>query len=477
MKNKVITGMLWRFAERTGAMGVSFIVTLILGRLLLPDDFGLIAMITAITSILNTFVDSGFGIALIQKKNADNLDFSSVFYFNILVCLLLYLLLFLAAPYLALFFAQEKLTAIIRVLGLTVIVSGIKNVQQAYVSRNMLFRRFFFSTLGGTIGAAIIGISMAISGLGVWALVAQQLFNITIDTLILGVTVKWRPEKRFSFKRLRELFSFGWKVLLSGFVNSIYINITNLIIGKVYSSADLAFYNRGDQMPAMIANNINASIDSVLLPTISKEQDDPAAVKEMTRKAIRIGSYIMWPLMTGLGIVGEPLIRLLLTEKWLASVPYLRIFCCIYALWPVHTANLNAIKALGRSDIYLKVEIIKCTISLIILAATVQMGVMAMAIGVMLSSLISMVINTYPNRKLLNYTVLEQMKDILPTILLTAAMAICIYPFLLLGLPDLWTVIIQVAGGGIVYVLLSIVFKSGSHQYVKAMLKGLINRN
>lgn len=283
----VITNFFWRFLERCGAQGVTFIVSIVLARLLDPTVYGTVALVTIFTTIMQVFVDSGMGNALIQKKDADDLDFSSVFYFNMAMCSVLYLIMFFAAPFIASFYRMPELTAIVRVLSFVVVISGVKNVQQAYVSRHLMFKRFFFSTLGGTIGAAVIGIAMAYLGFGVWALVAQMLFNAAVDTTILWITVKWRPKKMFSFQRLKSLFSYGWKLLASSLIDTVYNDLRQLIIGKKYSSGDLAYYNQGKKFPQLIVTNINTSIDSVLLPTMSKAQDDMAAVRSMTdRKSV-----------------------------------------------------------------------------------------------------------------------------------------------------------------------------------------------
>ena len=314
-KKNVIGNFIWRFAERCGAQLVTFVVSIVLARILDPKDYGTIALVTVFTTILQVFVDSGLGTALIQKKDADDLDFSSVFYFNFIVCMILYAGMFIAAPYIALFYKDTTLTPVIRVISLTIVISGVKGIQQAYVSKNMLFKRFFFSTIGGTIFSAVLGIAMAYMGFGVWALVAQQLSNTAIDTLILWLTVKWRPKKMFSFERLKGLFSFGWKLLVSSLLDTAYNNLRNLIIGKLYSSSDLAFYNQGDKFPKVIVTNINTSIDSVLLPTMSVEQDNPERIKQMTRRAIKTSTYVMAPLMMGLAFCAEPVVRLILTDK------------------------------------------------------------------------------------------------------------------------------------------------------------------
>lgn len=375
VKNRnILSNFLWRFAERCGAQLVSFVVSIVLARILSPEDYGTIALVTVFTAILQVFVDSGLSTALIQKKDADELDFSSVFYFNFSMCLVLYAGMFIAAPYIAIFYEDMALTFIIRVLSLTIVISGVKGIQQAYVSRNMLFKRFFFSTIGGTIFSAILGIGLAYAGYGVWALVAQQLSNTMIDTLILWITVKWKPKKEFSWKRLRTLFSYGWKLLVSSLLDTVYNNLRNLIIGKMYSSSDLAYYNQGDKFPKIIVTNINTSIDSVLLPTMSNEQDDRNRIKSMTRRAIKTSTYVMAPLMMGLAFCAEPIVRIVLTDKWLPCVPFLRLFCISYMFWPVHTANLNAIKAVGRSDWFLKLEIIKMVVGLVFLLSS--MGVL-----------------------------------------------------------------------------------------------------
>lgn len=479
MNNKnVIVNFFWRFAERCGAQLVQFIVSIILARLLAPEVYGTISLITVFTTILNVFVDSGMGNALIQKKNADDLDFSTVFFFNVSMCSMLYILMFFAATGIAKFYNDVSLVPVIRVLSLTLVISGIKNVQQAYVSRTMQFKRFFFATLGGTIGAAIIGIFMAYHGLGVWALVFQQIFNATVDTIILWVTVKWKPKKMFSFTRLKELFSYGWKLLASSLIDTVYNNIRQLIIGRMYSASDLAYYNRGKQFPDLLITNINTSIDSVLLPTMSREQDDKERVKAMTRRAIKTSTYIMAPLMMGLTFCGTPLIRFILTDKWLPCVPFMQIFCITSMFYPIHTANLNAIKAMGRSDIFLKLEVIKKVIGIAFLVSTMWFGVMAMAYSLLVVGIISQIINSWPNKKLLNYGYLEQLKDILPGICLAVGMGLCINMIQWLGMPDILTLVIQFVVGVCIYIVLSKIFKLDSYQYIKNILIGYIrNRN
>jgi len=471
MENKIVfSNFIWRFAERSGAQIVQFIVSIILARILAPETYGTIALVLVFAQILQVFVDSGLGNALIQKKDADDIDFSSVFYFNMFCCFILYGLIFLLAPLIAGFYDNASLVPVIRILCLTVVISGVKNVQQAYVSRTLQFKKFFFSTIGGTIVSAIAGIYIAIYGGGVWALVAQKLINLTVDTLILWITVHWRPRLVFSFQRLKKLLQFGWKLLVSALIDTMYTNLRQLIIGKMYTEADLAYYNRGNQFPNIIVLNINSSIDSVLLPVMSKKQDHPEQVKAMTRRAIKTSIYIMAPIMMGMAFTAEPLVRLVLTDKWLPCVPYLRIFCITYMFYPVHTANLNAINAMGRSDLFLKLEIAKKVVGMTLLLSTMWFGVMAMAYSLLISCVVSQIINSWPNRKLLNYGYGEQLKDILPSIVMALFMGLIVYTIVFLKLPCVITLMLQILTGMLIYGGLSIILKEDSFVYIRDIL-------
>lgn len=475
-KRSVFSNMIWRFAERFGAQGVTFIVSLVIARLLDPAVYGTVALITVFTTILQVFVDSGLGTALIQKKNADDLDFSSVFFFNMASCLCLYGVMFLAAEPIARFYEMPELVPMVRVMSLTLVISGVKNIQQAYVSRNMLFKRFFFATLGGTIGAAVLGVWMAYRGYGVWALIAQNLFNQTVDTAILWLTVRWRPRAMFSWQRLKGLFSYGWKLLASSLLDTAYGQLRQLIIGKLYTTGDLAFYNKGDNFPAIVATNINTSIDSVLLPTMSSAQEDVERVRIMTRRAMRTSVYIMAPMMVGLACVARPLVALLLTEKWLPCVPFMQIFCVGYIFHPIHTSNLNAIKALGRSDLFLRLEIVKKVMGLTLLLGSMWFGPLAMAYSTLLGNLAGQIVNSWPNKKLLGYGYGQQLKDIVPSLLLSAAMGACVLAVSQLGLSDLLTLIVQVTVGVAVYWLGSKLAKFETYEFILGVLKGYLHR-
>lgn len=469
-KNKVLSGLIWKFGERITAQVVTFVVSVVLARILSTDDYGLITLVTIFITFANCIVVNGFGSSLIQKKEADNIDFSTVLYFQIGLSLILYLILFISAPFIAKFFGEgyEQLSPVLRVLGLRIPLTAVNNVQQAYVSRKMIFRKFFFATIIGTVISAFVGIIMAYRGCGVWALVGQYLTNTFIDTIVLGLTIHWKPVLKFSWTRLKELFSYGWKILVAGLIGETYNELRSIIIGKLYTSSDLAFFDKGKQIPNIIVTNINSSISNVLFPAISKEQNNPTNVKNMMRRSIRTSAYIMCPMMFGLAVVAEPLISLLLTDKWLPCVPYLQIYCIAYCFEPIQTANLQAIKAVGRSDINLKLEIIKKGSSILILLAVMNFGVDAIAYSLLLTTLIASIVNTLPNKKLIGYSYHELAADMAPGLLISAFMAVAVYlEGKLLTLSNLPTLIIQVLTGAVIYLLVSIICKVEPFIYLK----------
>lgn len=470
LREKTLGGLFWKFAERFGAQGISFIISIVLARILMPEEYGVVAIVTVLISLCNVFVNSGFGTALIQKKDADDMDFSTVFFFGFGLALVLYSLLFLGAPVVAKIYNNEVLIPVIRVMGLMVIIASFNTVQHAYVSRTMQFKKFFFSTIGGTLGSAIVGIIMAVLGCGVWALVAQYLFNAVVDTVVLFFTIDWKPKKLYSWTRLKGLFSYGWKLLVASFVDTFYNNLRSLIIGKKYSSADLAYYNKGKQFPDLLSTNILSAIENVLFPAIAQKQDNTETVKAMVRRFIKTGSYIMMPLMIGLAVVAEPLVSLILTDKWLFCVPYIQIYCVVGFLQPIQTANQQAIKALGRSDITLKLEVVKKLFGVVLLLIVMRFGVFAIAASNILYSFVVLVMNSSPNMKLMNYSLKEQIVDIIPNLFASTIMGVIVYLLRMLPFSTIVILMIQVIVGALVFVLESIVFKIESFFYIKSIV-------
>jgi teichuronic acid exporter len=470
----ILTSLFWKLMERGGTQGIQFVVQIILARLLLPEDYGLIAVMSIFIAIANVFIQNGFSTALIQDKDTDEVDFSSVFYLNLLVTALLYTALFFGAPLIAIFYNNQQFIPLLRVLSIVLFFGAFNSIQNAVISKKMQFKKLFFSSLGAIVASGAIGIVFAYCNYGAWALVFQQLSNQLFVTIILFFTVKWRPQKAFSYTKVKKLFSFGWKVLVSSLIDTIYMNLRNLIIGKLFNAEVLGFYNRGDQFPSTLVTNVDGSIQAVMFPALSTNQDDRERVKYMVRRSIVTSSFIIFPIMIGLAVTAKPLVEILLTDKWLPCVPFLQISCFIYAFWPIHTANLQAINALGRSDIYLKLEIIKKIMGVAILIISLFYGVYAIALGGVISGLLSIFINSYPNKKLLDYSYKEQIKDILPSLLLSACMGFVVCSVYLLNLPVLATLIIQVIVGVLVYLLMANLLKLECYTYLKITYKAVI---
>ncbi len=465
-KNKVISSLIWKFLEKSGTQGIQFVLQIILARLLLPDDYGVVAIVTVFITIANVFIQSGFNTALIQKKQVDDLDYSSVFYLSLTVALILYILLFFLSPLIAKFYNKEILINVIRILSLTLFLGAINSIQSAVISRSLSFKKYFYGSLTSVIISGIIGIFLAYLNYGVWALVFQQLLNMFLFTIILWFTVKWRPKLIISFKRLKTLFSYGWKLLCSSLIDTVYRNIYDLIIGKVYNSSTLAYYNRGKQFPNIIAINIDGTISTVMLPTLSIKQDNKKDLKKMVRRSIVTSSFFLFPMMIGLIVTADSIVSILLTDRWINCIPFIQILSISYALWPIHTANLQAINAIGRSDIYLKLEIIKKIFGIFVLLITVKFGVYIMAIGQAFTSITSTFINAYPNKKLLNYSYFEQIKDILPSLVISILMGVIVYFVKFLALSKILILLLQIILGIIIYFSFAKIFNFECFNYL-----------
>lgn len=476
IKNSVFSGLFWKFGERIVAQGVSFVVSIILARILMPREYGLVSMVTVFITIADVFVTSGFSTSLIQKKNADETDFSSIFWCTLIVSIILYGILFVSAPLISSFYANDELTPVIRVFSIKILISAYNSIQHAYVSRHMIFKKFFYSTLGGTIVSGVVGIIMAVHGFGVWSLVAQYLVNSTIDSIILSFTVPWKPKFIFSMTAAKSLMSYGWKVLAADLIGTIYNNLRALLIGKYFSSEDLAFYNRGKQFPELISNNIDTTISSVLFPAMSNSGDNVNRVKELTRRSMKTTAYVIFPIMIGMAAVAHPMVMVLLTEKWESCIIYLQLICIAKAITTVSTANLQAMRAIGRSDIVLQLEFIKKPVGLLMIIFAIRYGVLAIAVSMPIYSLFAMIVNMWPNRKLLNYSIREQIIDLLPTTGITIVMCLAVKITSVFKGNDFVQLIIQVLVGGSVYLLLSIVTKNDSFAYILSYAKSFLKR-
>lgn len=473
-----MSGLFWKFAERMSAQLVSAVVTIILARLLLPEDYGAISLVTIFITLANVFVSDGFGAALIQKKEADNTDFSTVFYFGIVFSLVLYAFMFIfIAPWVADFYRMPILIPVLRVLAIKLPIAAINSVQQAYVSRHMIFKHFFFATLIGTIVSAFVGIAMAYLGFGVWALVAQYLTNTIIDTIVLWITVPWKPEFAFSISRLKGLFQFGWKLLLQSLLVSFYGNIRSLTIGKVYSAQDLAYYDKGSYYPNLIVVNVDTAMSGALFPAMSKEQQCIQRVKEIARRATKLSSYIMSPLLIGFAACAESFVLVLLTEKWMPMVPFLRIICVNLLFRAAQTATLQSIKAIGRSDLVLKMDIPVRIFGLASLFVAMKFGVMYIAISEVMVGLFGLILYSNVCGRVVGYKPREVWRDFGINSLQALIMGTVVW-FLGKNLPFPTFIIlfVQILLGGIIYIVISIVCKNENFFYLFKELRSITRK-
>lgn len=476
--NKLVSGLGWKLLERFGVQGVSFVVSLVLSRLLDPAHYGTLSMMTIFTYLAQVFIQNGFNTALVQKKDATEEDYSSVFWVTMGITAVLYGVLYFCAPAIGAFYAMPDLAKPLRVLALMLFPGTLNSIQIAIISRKMDFKQVFRSSVVGIVLAGGIGIVLAYKGAGIWALVAQNLVNVTTTCVVMCFTVHWRPRFVCNMTRVKILFSYGWKMLLSGLLDTLYNDLYSLVIGKKYDAGTLGYYNRGKQFPQFVIDGINGAVQSVLLPAMSAEQDDREKVKLLTRNSVMLSSYILFPMMAGLAGVATPLIRLLLTEKWLPCVPYMQICCFTFAFYPVHTSNLQAIKAMGRSDIFLKLEIVKKVVNLSILAVAVFCfdSPIAIALSGLVSLPIGIFINAFPNKKLINYSYFEQIKDILPSFIAAIVMCGGVFAVELLRLNDLATLILQVVVGVVLYIAISAVVQLEPFKTLLGMIKEILKK-
>lgn len=467
-RNVVFSGLFWSFGERLCSQGVSFVVSIVLARILSPHDYGIIALVLIFISLADVFVNSGFSTSLVQDKNADETDFSTIFYCSFAVSIAIYFLLFFCAPLIANFYRQPILIPVIRVFSLRVPLSVYNSIQHAYVSRHMIFKKFFFSTLIGTISSGIIGIIMAYGGFGVWALIAQYFSMTIVDTLVLAVTVRWHLQLKFSWSRAKSLMSFGWKIFVADLSGVFFDRLRSLIVGRIYTPADLACYNKGEQFPTLITTNISSAIMNVLFPAIADSSDNYDHVRTMTRRAMQVSTYVIFPLMVGLAAVARPLVRILLTDKWLASVPILQVLSIASAVGVIGEISLQTLKGVGRSDVVLKLEFIKKPVYVLLLFVGAKVSVNFLAITMVLYNVYSVGVNFYQLKKYIHYPIFQQLKDLIPTLLLSVGMGIVIFPLSFM-ITNMWILLFtQVILGVLSYLLLSIIFKNSSYQYVKS---------
>jgi flippase wzx len=471
LKQKVFSGMLWKFSERILAQLISFAVSIVIARILSPEEYGLVAMVMIFINIANVFIVNGFNTALIQKTNADEIDFSTLFYCSLFISIIFYIILFLAAPFIAKFYNNEILIKLLRVFGLILPLSSYKSIQNAWVSKRLEFKKFFFSTLGGTLVSAVIGISMAIAGFGVWALVAQFFSNAIIDAIILSFTIAWHPKLLFSIQAVGPLFSYSSKILGADLIGTVYNQLNAFFIAKKYTPSDLAFYTKGKQFPDLIDNNICSSIISVLFPALSSGGSDYVRVKQMGRQAVRTSAFILLPFYFGLMAVSGNLITVLLTEKWYSCVPFMYIMCITGVLNIIGIIDIQLMKAIGKSGTVLKIEFIKKPVFFMILIFALRYSIFALACTVPITAFLANIINGLCVQRYCGYSLWEKVKDIWTSFIIAALMGVTV--FLLNRLPFSQNIVLllQLLFGILFYIFLSYMTKNENFYYVINLIK------
>jgi teichuronic acid exporter len=475
LRQQVISGVFWRMLERISTQGINFVVMIVLARLLSPSDFGTVALLTVFISMSNVLIEGGFGTALVQKHDVTEDDINTVFYLSLAVSIIIYIGLFFGAPLVASYYNKPILTPGLRWISLSVLLIAMNGVQGAVLSRNMLFNLSFKVSLIQTITTGIVGISLALGGHGIWALVFSSVIGNVSATVTRFFVVGWRPSICFSSTSAKTLFSFSWKIMMSRLLNSIWGGFYSLIIGKIYTSAELAYYSKGKQIPLLIMDSVNQTIASVSFPALSKIQSNILVARNAVKKVLQCNFFLVMPCMTFTAICAEPLILLLLGEKWILAIPIVQAACINYAFQPFHNVNLQVITAFGHSDLVLKLELIKKIIAIPVLILTYRHGILAIALGeACLITPFSAIANMHPAKKIINYSIYEQISDVFPTILVSVALGLTAWIICGLKMNSFATIFAASIASGLVYATLSLSLKIEPAIIYYGILKKLV---
>ena len=478
IKSKAFSGVFWKFLERIGAQLVSLVVSIVLARILSPSDYSVVGVVLIFFSFANVFISGGLNTALMQKKEIDVEEYSTVLYVSVILSVVIYLILFFCAPLIASLYNQEILIIMIRVMGLSLPINAIKSIWCAYISVRLQFRKFFFATFGGTIASAVVGICMALNGAGAWALVAQQMTNIVIDTLVLVVSTRIHIVIKISIKKLKVLFQYGWKVFVSSVISVAYNEIVPLVVGVKYTNDDLSYYTKGRSFPALITTTTTTTLSAVMFPTLAKFQDDKERLLKYTRLFIQLSSFVVFPLMLGFLATAENFISVVLTDKWLPAAPYIKIFCIAYMFDMIHMGNCETIKAMGKSGVFLVMEIIKKSSYFIVLAIFLfcTHTPETLALSFIVCTVIAIIVNAIPNRKLLQYRFRYQIADILPNLITSLIMCGAVILIGMLKMSPFLCLATQVAVGGCVYLALNFIIGNSSLKYIIGLMQKFLHR-
>ncbi len=470
LKKKSFSGIIWQSGQKLINNLFQFVITVILARLLMPEDYGVVALASMFNVLAGIFVSCSMGTALIQKKDVDELDYNTVFYSSLFMSFLVYAVVYIGAPYFASLYKNEQIVPIMRTLALTMPIGAFSMVQSATVSRQMAFKKFFWASLWSQIITSAIAIVMAYKGFGAWALVAQSIAGTLASNYVLYRMVRWHPRLMFSWNRFKPLFSYSWKRTVAGFMGTFCNQLKGYLIGFQYTTADLAYFNRGEGLPDMLKNNVAGTIDSVLFPALSQLQDNVEDVKRGNRRSIMTSTFFVCPVLLGLVATADKLVPILYSAKWSPAIPFMQVACVTLIVVLINNTNLQTLYALGRTDIVLKQEFIKKTIMLIILAITITISPIAISIGIFFHSVHELLWTSYANSKLIHYSLKEQLNDVKSNVIIASIMAVIVY---LIGtvIPNPYLAIcLQVPLGAVLYFGISHLLKNESYMYSREMI-------
>lgn len=475
-QNSLLSAIFYKSLERYSTMIFQIVVQIIIARLLTPTDFGIMAMMSIFINIAGIFIYNGFNMAVIQKKDGEDKDFSTALIVNFMIGLFLYLFIFIYSPAISRYYGVNDLQKSLRVLALILPLGSVLSIQSAIASRNMWYNILFFCNFSGSFISGILGIIAALNGLGVWALIVQQISNVIIVTLLLLIKMQWKPKFIFIRQSAKEMFSFGWKLFVAGFINTIYNELNSLVIGKKYTSADLAFYTKGKTFPSAISSGLDSALQSVMLSAFSRKQEDVKVLNELMKKSILSNTYVIIPIMVLLAIGAKPLTIFLLTEKWLPMVPYIQICCFTFALHPIGAINMQALAAIGLSDVRLKLEFIKKPIGLLLLFISVNYGPIAIAISAALTSVLGFIIGLIACQIYLKCSFKESCIQVVPSMSLSIIIGACVYPVAILELHPFFTLMVQTFCFVFLYIMLSHILNLKGYQIVSIQVRRIINK-
>lgn len=476
LKEKTVKGMTWSFTDNLVNTGLSFIVGIVLARLLSPHEFGIIGMIAIFIAISVSITDSGFSNALIRKNDATEADYNTVFYFNLVGSIILYLILFFSAPAISNFFKEPQLVKVTRVLGIVLIINGFAIIQRTILIKVVDFKLQTKISIIASISSGVIGIVMALDGWGVWSLVGMQIAKQILNTVFLWKYNYWRPTRGFSKQSFSELFGFGSKLLVSGIISTVYNNVFYVVIGHYYSAFQLGQYTRADQFNTIFSSNLTSAVQRVSYPVLSSIQDDPIRLKEAYKRLIKITMLITFTCMLCLVAVAKPLILLLIGIKWYQCIYYLQIICFAGMLYPLHAINLNILQVKGRSDLFLKLEIIKRTIGLAPILMGIYLGIEYMLWGSVGVSFLAYFLNAHYSAELIDYTSFSQIKDIIPTFFVSGGVALCMWGLTFLEMRNIVTLILQLISGSILSILIYEYLKLDEYIEIKHIMISVIRK-